>query len=239
MNFGDPTGLDYGYQYSPPENVPGPPANWTGVFGGSDTGITPDNPGGGEGGEVGGGTNPQNPPFDIPGITALVNQGLANPDCAKFVEAVLNQLSSGKGGNLAEVFKAFLNQPKVHDLFTRAAPDGSRGQATAIGSLKKSTAAMFLRSGDNQTVLDANGVIAELFHFAGDGYSDKDLAKALKKTSYAKEASLAFPDGTANIFDTKNYRPNGWSDADGYSTYFHAIQQRHCGTIPPNSYKNP
>jgi len=182
---------------------------------------------------------PQNTGFDIPGITNLVNQELGDPDCAKFAETILNQLSNGKGGSLPDVFKAFLNQPKAHDLFTRTAPPGSRGQATAIGSLKNSTAGMFLRRDPNQTVLDANGVIAELFHFAGGGYSDKDLAKALNKTSYANEASLAFPDGTANIFDKKNYRANGWSDADGYSTYFHAIQQRHCGTIPPNSYRNP
>jgi hypothetical protein len=97
---------------------------------------------------------------------------------------------------------------------------------------------MFLRRSTNQTVQDANGVIGELFHLAGRPYSDKDLAQALNKTAYASEARDAFPDGTANIFDKKNYRPNGWSDADGYSTYFHAIQQRHCGTIPPNTYRN-
>lgn len=157
---------------------------------------------------------------------------------AKFAETILNQLSKGKGGSLADVFNAFLNQPKAHDLFTRNAPPGSRGEATAIGSLKNSTAAIFTRKDSNQTVHDADGTIAELFHFAGGGYSDEQLAKALNKTAYAGEASLAFPDGTANIFDKINYRPNGWSKADGYSTYFHAIQHRHCGTIQPNTYRN-
>lgn len=181
---------------------------------------------------------PQNTGFDVPGITNLVNQELADPDCAKFAETILNQLSKGRGGSLADVFKAFLNQSKSHDLFTRTAPPGSRGEATAIGNLKDSTASMFLRRDPNQMRQDANGVIAELFHFAGRRYDDEKLAKALNQTIYEKEASLAFPDGTANIFDRVNYRPNGWSDADGYSTYFHAIQQRHCGTIPPNTYRN-
>ncbi|MEK6281603.1 MAG: hypothetical protein AABN95_14710 [Acidobacteriota bacterium] len=181
---------------------------------------------------------PQNSTFDVSGITTLVNKELADPDCAKFAETILNQLLKRKGGSLTDVFNAFLNQPKLHDLFTRTAPPGSRGEATAIGSLKNSSAAMFLRRDPNQAVNDANGVIAELFHFAGGPYSDRDLARALNRTAYASDAQFAFPDATANIFDKKNYRPNGWSDADGYSTYFHAIQQRYCGTKSPNTYRN-
>ncbi len=102
---------------------------------------------------------PQNPTFDIPGITKLVNQELADPDCAKFAEIILNQPSKGKGGSLTDVFKAFLNQLKPHDLFTRTAPPGSRGEATAIGNLKNSTAAIFTRRDPNQTVHDADGTI--------------------------------------------------------------------------------
>jgi hypothetical protein len=235
VNFIDPAGLencnpgDVCFIFPPTEGNGG-----VGGLFGTGGGLTTVNPPIGEGGAG----ITQNSTFDIPGITKLVNQELADPDCAKFAQTILDQLSNGKGGNLADVFNAFLNQPKAHDLFTRTAPSGSRGQATGIGSLKNSTAAMFLRKDPNQTVLDANGVIAELFHFAGAPYSDKDLAKALIKTSYAGEAALVFPDGTANIFDKKNYRPNGWSDADGYSTYFHGIQQRHCGTVPANTYKN-
>ncbi len=96
---------------------------------------------------------PQNSTFDIPGITTLVNQELADPDCAKFAQAILNQLSNGKGGSLADVFNAFLNQPKAYDLFTRNAPPESRREASAIGSLKNSTGAMFLRKDPNQTLL--------------------------------------------------------------------------------------
>jgi hypothetical protein len=183
---------------------------------------------------------PQNSGFDVPGIINLVNQELLDPDCAKFAATILNQLSKGKGGSLADVFKAFLNQPKAHELYTRVRPSGSLGEATTIGSLKNSTAAMFLRptTPAEQTLRDANNTIGELFHPAGGSYSDEQLAKALRVTPYASEASLAFPDGTANIFDKKNYLANGWSDADGYSHYFHAIQLRHCGTIPANTYKN-
>lgn len=174
----------------------------------------------------------------MPGITKLVDLKLADSDCLKFAQTILDQLSGGKGGSLADVFNSFLDQPKPHDLFTRERPVGSRGEATALGNLKNSTAAMYLSAKPfDQTVADADNVIQELFHFAGKGYSDRQLAEALFKTPYAKEASGPFPDGTANIFDPR-YIPGKWSKHDGYSTYFHAIAARHCGIRPPNVFRN-
>jgi len=181
--------------------------------------------------------HPQKTGFDLPGITTLVNQELAKPDCAKFAETILNQLSGGKGGSLTTVFSAFLNQPKAHDLFTRTPPPTSLGEATAIGSLKKSTAQIFTRMDPNQTVHDADGTIAELFHFSGSGYNDEQLAKALNHTQYANDASRVFPDGTANIFDKQGYIAGNWSKERGYSTYFHAIARLHCGLGKSNIYK--
>jgi hypothetical protein len=150
--------------------------------------------------------SPQNTDtFDLPGITKVADAILSDPDCIKFAETILNQLSKGKGGSLIDTFNQFFDQPKEHDLFTRNRPSGSRGEATALGNLKDSTASVFLRKGDEQTFLDANNLVQELFHFAGNGYSDEQLARALK-TSYAADATKVFPDGTANIFD-QNYFP--------------------------------
>jgi hypothetical protein len=147
---------------------------------------------------------PQDTTFDLPGITKLVDLELAEDQCAKFAETILNQLSKGKGGNLPDVLNAFLNQSKQHDLFTRILPEGSFGEATAMGKLKNSTASMFLRTDRTfQTETDADNVIQELFHFAGNGYNDKQLAEALNKTTYADDANKVFPDGTANIFDPR------------------------------------
>lgn len=131
------------------------------------------------------------------------------------------------------------DQPNPYDLFTRDKPAGSRGEATALGKLSNKTARMFLVGGrpENQIASDADNVVQELFHFAGKGYSDADLAKALFKTPYARDAEKAFPDGTANIFDNR-YIPGKWSKDDGYSTYFHAIASRHCGFRTPNTYRN-
>lgn len=182
---------------------------------------------------------PQNTP-DVPGITNLVNQELAKSDCIKFAEAILNQLSGGKGGSLADTFKAFLNQPKSHALFTRTAPAGSWGESSPIGNIKNSTAAIFLRAGDNQTLRDAANTISELFHLSRkDGlYTDKALANALHRTSYAADAnSLIGP--RANIFHP-DYVPGDWTEENqkGYSVYFHSIQRKYCGgLLPPTMYK--
>jgi len=182
--------------------------------------------------------DPQDSTFDLAGISKVVDAILSEPNCIKFAETILNQLSRGKGGSLIDVSNAFFNQPKPDALFTRVKPDRSRGEATALDKLSNSTATMFLVGGrTNQTASDADNVVQELFHFAGNGYSDEDLAKALHKTAYAQDAKHAFPDGTANIFD-KRYIPAGWSDADGYSTYFHAIASRHCGFRSPSTYRN-
>ena len=252
VNFVDPLGLDHDTLGPPPPvptlvPPPGPlPVIVTntsaprpvgggagGIFG--DVAFVPEDPptGGDSGGGGGGG-------FDLPGITRLVDARISEDDCVKFAKTILDQLSKGKGPSLYDVFNAFFNQ--THDLFTRTPPPGSRKQATGMGSLKKSTATMFLRKGDpkEQTVTDADNVVQELFHFAGPGfkgYNDKQLAQALNKTEYAATAKEVFPDGTANIFD-KRYVPAGWSKADGYSTYFHGIANRYCGLATPNTYRN-
>jgi hypothetical protein len=136
------------------------------------------------------------------------------------------------------VFNAFLNQPKPHDLFTRVPPDGSFGEATAIGKLKNSTASIFLRrDSPSQTETDADSVIQELFHFAGNGYTDEQLARALRNTSYVTDENKVFPDGTANIFDPR-YIPNNDPKEYGYSGYFHTIAQLYCGYRSANVRKN-
>jgi len=57
------------------------------------------------------------------GITKLIDAALTNnEDCSKFAQAVFDQLSKGKGGNLMDAFNAFLDQKKPHDLFTRVKP---------------------------------------------------------------------------------------------------------------------
>jgi hypothetical protein len=182
--------------------------------------------------------SPQNITFDLPGIVKLVDLKLADADCAKFADTILNQLSKGKGGNLPTVLNAFLNQSKQHELFTRDRPEGSFGEATALGKLKNSTARMFLRTDRAyQTETDADNVIQELFHFAGNGYNDRQLAEALNKTIYADDAQKVFPDGTANIFDPR-YIPNNDPKEFGFSAYFHTIAHLYCGYRPANTRKN-
>ena len=120
--------------------------------------------------------------FDFPGITRLVDLKLAEDACGQFAGAILKQLGTDR--NLQAVFNDFLNQSKPHDLFTRSRPAGSFGEATVIGKLKDSTASMFLTGGDLfQTERDADNVIQELFHFAGD-VTDEQLARALRRTPY-------------------------------------------------------
>jgi len=179
--------------------------------------------------------SPQNLTFDLPGITKVADAMLSDPSCKTFAETLLNQLSGGKGGSLIDVFNAFFDQQKPHDLFTRAKPDGSLGEATALGRLKDSTATVFLAIQENsQTWIDADNLVQELFHFARPGggiYSDEQLARALRNTPYATDESKAFPDGTANIFD-KRYDPGSpkpWTKATGYSVYFHSIAHLYCG----------
>ncbi|HEU4711033.1 MAG TPA: hypothetical protein VFS76_05675, partial [Pyrinomonadaceae bacterium] len=179
--------------------------------------------------------------FNEAGISKVADAILSEPDCIKFAETILNQLSKGKGGSLMDTLNQFFDQPKKHDLFTRNPPPWSRGEASAWGNIKDSTAAVFLRRGDQQIFLDANNLVQELFHLAGSGYSDEQLARALKKTSYAADAIKVFPDGSANIFDPNYFPGSGrgkWSKADGYSTYFHAIANLHCGFRPLNQYRN-
>lgn len=152
----------------------------------------------------------------------------------------MNQLSHGKGGNLKDVFNAFLNQPKAHDLLTRIKPTDSWGESSPIGRINNSTAAIFSRSArgnEDQTTLDADHVISELFHFSRMKglYDDKALANAARLTPYASEAAN-YLSPSANIFDP-GYKPGGWNEQNqyGYSVYFHTIQKQHCGFIPPQN----
>ena len=174
--------------------------------------------------------------FDGGEITTLVNEELAKADCIEFSEAILNALSkNGKGGSLLTVFQAFLHQPQAHPLFTRNPPPGSWGEASPTGKIKDSNAVIFsIRHEVSKTKNDANNVIGELFHLAGNGYTDKQLAKALHNTKYASEASQVM-EPSANIFDP-GYIPGGWTEENefGYSTYFHSIQKLHCGLFPPS-----
>ena len=84
--------------------------------------------------------------FDLPGITKVVDALINQDECVKFAATILDMLSKGKGPTLMDVFNAFFDQK--HDLFTRTAPSGSRGEANAIGNLKSSTATMFLTRKD-------------------------------------------------------------------------------------------
>ena len=76
--------------------------------------------------------------FDLPGITQVADAILSEPNCIKFAETILNQLSKGKGGSLYDTINQFFDQPKEHDLFTRDRRLGGRGEATALGNLKDS-----------------------------------------------------------------------------------------------------
>jgi hypothetical protein len=175
-----------------------------------------------------------------PYLVNRVKQELADSDCAKFAQTILNQLAPGKGRNLVDVFNAFLTQPKAHDLLTRVKPPGSWGESSPIGNIKSSTAAIFARRVNvNQTKSDADNIIAELFHLARmDGvYTDKQLANAARRTEYASEAANYLAP-SANVFDP-GYKPGGWNEQNqyGYSVYFHTIQQQHCGFRQPQNWK--
>jgi hypothetical protein len=182
---------------------------------------------------------PQNPALN-PFLVNRIKQELEESDCAKFAQTILDQLAPGKGRSLVDVFNAFLNQPKPHDLLTRTKPQGSWGESSPIGSIKDSTAAIFARKVDvNQTKADADNIIAELFHLARiDGrYTDKQLANAARRTPYASEAANYLAP-SANVFDP-GYKPGGWNEQNqyGYSVYFHTIQKQHCGFRPPSPWK--
>lgn len=84
VNAVDPTGLDVGFQWTPPENLPGPPTNWTGVFGGGDTGVAIADPPGTEGPEISGGTEPQN--SDGTEVVAQ-NAGVGTDACDRYAQA--------------------------------------------------------------------------------------------------------------------------------------------------------
>lgn len=77
---------------------------------------------------------------------------------------------------------------------------------------------------------------------AGEGYDDKQLARALRKTGYKADETKVFPDGTANIFDP-NYNPGypkPWTRETAYSYYFHKISEQHCGNVGRGiTYRNP
>jgi len=139
------------------------------------------------------------------------------------------------GGSLADVFKAFLNQ-KAHTLFTRAAPPGSEGYGNPIGNIRNGTASIYSAPATgNQTLFDADATISELFHLAGQNkwYSDKELAIALSKSSYAGLAA-SFISPERNIFDPSYVSRAGETERNqvAYSNYFHTIQSNVCHVLP-------
>jgi hypothetical protein len=182
---------------------------------------------------------PQNTALN-PFLVNRIKQELEESDCATFAQTIMNQLAPEKGSSLVDVFDAFLKQPKPHDLLTRTTPSGSWGEASAIGSIKESTAYIFARKVNvNQTKADADNIIAELFHLArmNGSYTDKQLANAARRTPYASEAANYLAP-SANVFD-RGYKPGGWNEQNqyGYSVYFHTIQKQHCGFRPPTPWK--
>jgi hypothetical protein len=78
------------------------------------------------------GQSPQNTSLNAY-LVNRVTQELAESDCGKFAQTILNQLAPGKGRTLAGVFNAFLTQPKTHDLLTKSTPSGQLGRSYCDG----------------------------------------------------------------------------------------------------------
>ncbi|HEY2975432.1 MAG TPA: hypothetical protein VGJ48_23155 [Pyrinomonadaceae bacterium] len=180
---------------------------------------------------------PQNPGLD-PSVSTLVSNALSSSDCAEFARTVLDAVSSKKNpvfpsnGNLLDVFNAFLAQGGNHPLITRNKPSGSWGYGNSVGKIKNGDAAIFsLNKGT--TGSDADTVISELFHLAGQNkyYTDEQLAKAVHNSSYASDATAVIAP-EANIFDKQHYQARGWRKDQAYSAYFHYIQMLHCTAVP-------
>ena len=180
---------------------------------------------------------PQNTGLD-PSVSALVGNALASSDCIEFARTVLNGVANKKnrvfpaGGTLIDVFNAFLAQGANHPLITRNKPSDSWGYGNPVGNIKKGDAAIFsLNKGT--TGSDADTVISELFHLAGQNkyYTDERLAKAVHNSSYASDAAAVIAP-EANIFDKQHYQARGWRKDQAYSAYFHYIQMLHCTAVP-------
>ena len=142
----------------------------------------------------------------LPELLSKVRETLTNPECAEFAKSILNSVASKKnpiypaGGMLADVFEAFLNQPKTHELFTTKLPSGSLGYGNPVGNIRKSTAAIALKGTPT-----ADGVIGELFHLAArDHYfDDKQLADAVRLFPKYASVSEAALDPLLNIYDPR------------------------------------
>jgi hypothetical protein len=181
-----------------------------------------------------------NPQSSLADMYKKVKETLVNSKCAQFAKDILNAVSSKKnpvfpdGGTLADVFDAFLSQPKPHDLFTTKLPKGSLGYGNPVGNIRKSTAQIAMPGKP-----DADGVIGELFHLAGRNkyYTDKQLAEAVRKfPQYADVANKAL-DPSVNIYDPAYNAPPDWTEENqgGYSAYFHYAQYNICFTAPANN----
>jgi YD repeat-containing protein len=174
-----------------------------------------------------------------PEVLNKVRQTLQDPKCAQFASAILGAVSKKNpvypaGGTLLDVFNAFLNQPKPHDLFTTNLPPGSLGYGNPIGSIRESTAAIALPGRP-----DADGVIGELFHLAARNshYTDKQLAAAVRQfPQYADVANKAL-EPNVNIYDPRYKAPSDWTEENqgGYSAYFHYAQINICFTAPAST----
>ena len=168
-----------------------------------------------------------------------VEETLKEPKCAQFAKDILSVVSKEsavypEGGSLLDVFNAFLNQPKPHDLFTTKLPDGSLGYGSPIGNIRESTAVIALPGRP-----DADGIIGELFHLAARNshYTDKQLADAVRQFPQYSEVANRAVDASLNIYDPSYQAPTIWTEQNqgGYSAYFHYAQYNVCFTAPPNN----
>jgi RHS repeat-associated protein len=231
-NFVDPNGLDTNYTFTTPDKLPEPPTNWTGVFGGGDTGIIVEGPTGGEGGSQ------DSSGFNIPGIVTQVNAILSKPACIDFAERILNAVTNKDnplltGGDLQQLFELFLVQKNGG--YTRKKPNDSAGYGSPRGLIRNGNGKIFSKvvAPAEQTAYDAATTVAELFHLAGRNqyYTDRALAEAAHSIpDFASKYGGFIPE--SNVFDPR-YRDKAGAAKDpnhgGWSSYFHDIQRKVCG----------
>ena len=184
---------------------------------------------------------PQNPPFDVSGITKQANDILAKQACIDFANRILNAVSTKdnpvlRGGDLQQLFKDFLAQK--HGGYTRVKPPGSAGYGSPTGLIRKGNGKIFSRgypsmSAAEQTAYDAATTVAELFHMAGrnDYYTDRALAEAAHNIPEYAALYRGF-NPQWNVFDPRYVDKAGAAKDPGHggwSSYFHDIQRQLCG----------
>ena len=119
-------------------------------------------------------------------------------------------------------------------MFTTKLPNGSLGYGNPVGNIKKSNAQIALPG-----TPDADGIIGELFHLAGQNkyFTDKQLAEAVRKFPEYTEVANKALDPSVNIYDPAYKAPADWTEENegGYSAYFHYAQYNICFTAPANN----